>query len=63
MNRVKQIKKQTDNRFLNLYEFEAEHRDGETTPYFVASRARNQEDLKALCHDKRSDGEIGRAHV
>ncbi len=28
MNRVKQIKKQTDNRFLNLYEFEAEHRDG-----------------------------------
>ena len=58
MNRVKQIKKQTDNRFLNLYEFEAEHRDGETTPYFVASRARNQEDLKALCHDKRSDGVI-----
>ena len=53
MNRVKQIKKQTDNRFLNLYEFEAEHRDGETTPYFVASRARNQEELKALCHDKR----------
>lgn len=58
MNRVKQIKKQTDNRFLNLYEFEAEHRDGGTTPYFVASRARSQEELKALCHDKRSDGVI-----
>ncbi len=58
MNRVKQIRKQTDNRFLNLYEFEAEHRDGVTTPYFVASRARDQQDLKALCHDGRSDGVI-----
>ena len=58
MNRVRQIKKQTDNRFLNLYEFEAEHRDGKTTPYFVASRAKSQQDLKALCHDRRSDGVI-----
>lgn len=58
MNRVKQIRKQTDNRFLNLYEFEAEHRDGKTTPYFVASRAGSQEDLKALCHGERSDGVI-----
>lgn len=57
MNRVKQIRKQTDNRFLNLYEFEAEHRDGKTTPYFVASRAGSQEDLKALCHGERSDGQ------
>lgn len=58
MNRVKQVKKQTDNRFLNLYEFEAEHRDGKTASYYVASRVKEQEDLKALSHNKKSDGVI-----
>lgn len=58
MNRVKNVTKQTDNRFLNLYEFQAERRNGKVAPYFVASRVSNIEDLKAISHDRRSDGVI-----
>lgn len=58
INRVKGIKKQTDNRFLNLYEFEAERRNGKVAPYFVASRVANPDELKAVTHGKRSDGVI-----
>lgn len=58
INRVKSIKKQTDNRFLNLYEFEAERRNGKVAPYFVASRISDPEELKAITHGKRSDGVI-----
>lgn len=58
VNRVKSIEKQTNNRFLNLYQFEAVRRNGESAPYFVASRASGMEELKALKHDKRSDGVI-----
>ena len=38
MERIKGIKKQTDNRFLNLYELDATFRDGSRAPYYVASR-------------------------
>ena len=58
MNRVKNVTKQTNNRFLNLYEFQAERRNGKTAPYFVASRVSNIEDLKAVSHSHRSDGVI-----
>lgn len=58
INRVKSIKKQTDNRFLNLYEFEAERRNGKVAPYFVASRISNPEELKAVTHSNVSDGVI-----
>lgn len=58
MNRIKNITKQTNNRFLNLYEFEAERRNGRTAPYFVASRAAKTEDLKAVSHKEHSDGVI-----
>lgn len=58
MNRVKQVTKQTDNRFLNLYEFQAERRNGKVAPYFVASRVSEIEDLKAVSHNQHSDGVI-----
>lgn len=58
MNRIKGIKKQTENRFLNLYEFEAERRNGKTGPYFVASRAKEEQSLKAVSHNQHSDGVI-----
>jgi len=58
MNRVKQVTKQTDNRFLNLYEFEAERRNGKVAPYFVASRVSDIQDLKAVSHKQHSDGVI-----
>ena len=52
MSRIGRIQKQTDNRFLNLYELEAIHRDGSASPYYVASRAKEISDLKAVSHRK-----------
>ena len=58
MDRVKGIKKLTDNRFLNLYELDADFRDGSSAPYYVASRRKNIESLKAVTHDNQADGVI-----
>ncbi len=58
MDRVKGIKKLTDNRFLNLYELDASFRDGSSAPYYVASRRRSPDTLKAVTHDNEPDGVI-----
>ena len=58
MARVNGIKKQTDNRFLNLYELDAQFRDGSHAPYYVASRRKSCEALKAVTHDNHPDGVI-----
>ena len=58
MDRVKGIKKLTDNRFLNLYELDAQFRDGSQAPYYVASRRKSVDTLKALTHDNHPDGVI-----
>ena len=50
--------KLTDNRFLNLYELEATFRDGTTAPYYVASRRRSADSIKAVTHDNHPDGVI-----
>lgn len=46
LNRVKGIKKQTENRFLNMYELDGVTRAGEQKLYFLASRAGTPETLK-----------------
>ena len=58
MERISGIKKQTDNRYLNLYELDATFRDGSKAPYYVASRRKNVEQLKATTHDNQADGVI-----
>ena len=58
MSGVGKIKKESDTNFLNYYEFEAIQRDGEKKPYYVASRAKRIEDLKAVSHENRPDGVI-----
>ena len=58
MSSVGKIQKRTDNRFLNLYELEAIHRDGRVTPYYMASRNPNPETLKAVTHHNKPDGVI-----
>lgn len=58
LNRVNKATQQTHNRFLNLYELEATRRNGKVSPYFVASRVGNAQDLKAITHSKRADGVI-----
>jgi len=56
--RLVAIKKQTDNKFLNLYEYTVSRRDGSTGPYFVASRNKDMNSLKAITHNKKADGII-----
>lgn len=58
MSGLGKIKKESDTNFLNFYEFEAIQRDGEKKPYYVASRAKRIEDLKAVSHENRPDGVI-----
>ncbi len=55
---IGRIEKKTNTRFLNFYEFEAIHRDGRVSPYYVASRAREISGLKAVTHRNRPDGVI-----
>ena len=58
MSKVGEIKKLSDTPYLNFYEFEAVFRDGRTAPYYVSSRARKIEDLKARNHENRPDGVV-----
>ncbi len=58
MSGIGNIEKKTDTRFLNFYELEAIHRDGRTAPYYVASRAREIGQLKAVSHRNDPDGVI-----
>ena len=58
MDRIHGIKKQTNNRYLNLYELDASFRDGKRGPYFVSSRRPDKEQLKAVTHDRKPDGVI-----
>lgn len=58
MNRIHGVKQLTDNRFLNLYELDASCRSGKHLNYYVASRAKDTEHLKALDGNRRADGVI-----
>lgn len=58
MNRIKKIEKQTDNKYLNLYELEAERRDGRIAPYYLSSRAKNCDHLKITTKENNPDGVI-----
>jgi len=58
MDRINGIRKLTDNRFLNLYKLDATFRDGSQAPYYVASRRKTVDQLKAVTHDNHPDGVI-----
>jgi len=58
MSSVGKITKKTDNRFLHFYELEAIHRDGKSSPYYMASRNGDLSQLKAVTHHNRPDGVI-----
>ena len=58
MERIKGIKKLTNNKFLNLYEQDAVFRDGTSAPYYVASRRKSVDTLKSVTHDNQPDGVI-----
>ena len=48
MDRIRSAKKQTSNRFLNMYELEVSHRDGKVAPNYMASRVDDPEKIKAV---------------
>ena len=58
MNRIKGVKRLTENRFLNLFELDARQRDGKTITYYVASRAKSIDKLKSVEGHRRADGVI-----
>lgn len=58
MNRIRGVRRLTDNRFLNLYELDARTRSGSAIRYYVASRAKKTENLKSIEGHRRADGVI-----
>ncbi len=58
MSKIGKIEKKTNTRFLNFYEMEAIHRNGRISPYYVASRAKETSQLKAVTHRNDPDGVI-----
>lgn len=58
MSGIRKIQQKTQNRFLNYFELEAVHRDGRVSPYYMASRAKDVEQLKAVTRVNKPDGVI-----
>lgn len=58
MSSIGSIRQVTHNQFLNHFELEAVHRDGSVSPYYVASRANDVSELKAVTKENPPDGVI-----
>ncbi|MBR2047045.1 MAG: NUDIX hydrolase [Oscillospiraceae bacterium] len=58
MERIRGVKRLTENRFLNLYELDARTRGGNAISYYVASRAKGTQRLKAVSGHRDADGVI-----
>ena len=56
MYRITKIIQETHHRFLNLFCMDVRHRNGEASEYYVASRAKSADDLKAVTHRNDPDG-------
>ena len=55
---IDKITQKTQNRFVNLYDLDVTHRNGEASHYYVASRAKTEKDLKCVTHENHPDGVI-----
>ncbi|MDD3403896.1 MAG: NUDIX hydrolase [Hespellia sp.] len=58
MGTIKNVTKQTDNRFLNIYELDRENKTGKPGKYWVASRAKDIDGLKLKSGVVNPDGII-----
>ncbi|MDO4648035.1 MAG: NUDIX hydrolase [Eubacteriales bacterium] len=56
MGRIESVKKQTDNRFLNMYQVKATSVHNTPVNYFVASRAEDIDHLKLVTKENHPDG-------
>lgn len=55
IKRVKSVRKQTDNKFLNMFQLDGVMRDGGEKTYFMASRAKSEDALKLHREEKPAD--------
>ena len=55
-DRILKITQETDHKFLNFYTMRVRHRGGKESDYFMASRASDITDLKAMGGNDRPDG-------
>lgn len=58
MERIRHVEKLTDNPYLNLYQFSTVQRSGKHSKYYVSSRAKDPQHLKAVDHHTCPDGVI-----
>ena len=58
MPEILKIVQQTKQKFLNMFEFTVKDRTGDVHPYYVASRATKEEDLKVRTGKNTADGVI-----
>ena len=56
MSAIGKIEKKTGSKFLSFYEMEAVHRDGSSSPYYMASRNDDGASLTAVTHTVRPNG-------
>ena len=58
MPKILNIVQQTKQKFLNMFVFTVEDRTGNVRPYYVASRAKDIDSLKAVTKENPADGVI-----
>ncbi|WP_461810710.1 NUDIX hydrolase [Faecalimonas sp.] len=58
MRRIEKINQVTDNRFLNMYTLEMNSEKNRKSTYYVASRAKNIDELKITTKKNKADGVI-----
>lgn len=58
MGEIKKVTKMTDNPYLNLYDLDTVNKVGRKGHYYVASRAKNAEDLKLATGKNHPDGVV-----
>lgn len=56
MSAIRKIEKKAGSKFLSFYEMEAVHRDGSSSPYYMASRNDDGASLTAVTHTVRPNG-------
>lgn len=56
MSAIGKIEKKAGSKFLSFYEMEAVHRDGSSSPYYMASRNDDGSNLTAVTHTVRPNG-------
>ena len=58
MERINKVEQVTHNKFVNLYNLDVTHKNGRKSKYFVASRAKEESELKLRSGEMNADGVV-----